>query len=137
VLAGGGDYSGVLYTELLNADYLFSEEEIWDIVDSIGSTHELIFHAIICSKMLSADSVFRLLRLKAFDFDMCWLTFHYYGSDLATRVITAMQERGMPTFLLKTSGNITQFDLDVYQTKLAYARERQFDSEVSTNYSLA
>lgn len=109
----GGDYGLALYNELVSVDYLFTEDNLWFVADSIGYTENL-FNAIICSKLVSSDSMFRMLQFVDFNLHLCWLAFYYDNSIiLRTKVARAMQKKGLPQYkaFLKFTNNSPFDDL--------------------------
>ena len=84
-----------LYNELNSVDYLFTESDLWLVADSLGYTED-IFSAIICTKLISSQTMLYLLKFVSFNVNLCWLALHCDNSDLLRRkVIEAVQRRGI------------------------------------------
>lgn len=93
--ANGGDCSRELYNQLISVDYPFTENDLWFIADSLGYTED-VFGAIICSKLVSSQSLFRMLEFASLNVNLCWLALHYYDSTLLRKKVTqAVQKKGL------------------------------------------
>ena len=98
IKANGGDCGLALYNELISVDYLFTENDMWFVADSLGYTEE-VFGAIICSKIVTSKSIFRMLQFAGLNPNLCWLTLCYYKSqDLHKQIMQAVEKTGLLKF---------------------------------------
>ncbi len=98
IKANGGNYDVELYNQLVNTDYPFTENEIWFIADSLGY-NENVFSAIICSKIISPQSIFYMLKFTKFNINLCFLVVNYYNNiNITKKIIEAIKEKRPPNY---------------------------------------